>query len=494
MEPNEVGMARTIEVRFTPPLDLLGPPRAARRNVFGLRGTGAIVVRASELVLSGKRPRPFWFAARVDISIPRDGISNVARDGTKVEFAYRLADGSVGKTAVWARDDVGAEEIVAALPDTQTARFKTSQVQLTAFNAQLVAVSPSAWVTPTLIVVNVLAFAWTTWRGGGLFEPNGLAMIGLGSDYGPLTTSGEWWRALTSMFLHFGVLHVALNMWALSGTGQLVERLYGSGYFLLLYLLAGLCGSIASVAWNPGVNSAGASGAIFGVFGALLAFVVNKKGGVPASIVQEHRASTLVFIGYNLLNGFAHAGIDNAAHMGGLIGGFLIGWLLVRPVTVEERQTSNAIQVGAALAVGVAALAAGIFSLQARSPDFTAEQRFRAAMLDYSVEETLYVRALKERPLGGSDAEIAKRIDSELLPISDRMSSAISSVPALPERSRLHAFQSLLTEYVDSRGEAFRKLVEANATHDPRTTREAQRLAKQSEQALAKLQTLPDRP
>jgi rhomboid protease GluP len=447
-------------------------------------------VQGADVVVRGRRPRPLWFAAQVNVAIPMGGISNVARAGPMVEFEYQLADGNAGRIAVWSRDEAAAEVIVGSLPRTTTEQFTREQSQLATFKSQLVAVSPTAWVTPALIVTNVLVFLWAVSRGAGLIEPDGLAMIRLGTDYGPLTTSGEWWRLITSMFLHFGVLHVALNMWALSGTGQLVERLYGSRYFLLLYLLAGLCGSIASVAWNPGVNSAGASGAIFGVYGALLAFVVNKKGGVPAAIVQQHRASTITFVGYNLLNGFAHSGIDNAAHLGGLVGGFAIGWLLVRPVTVEARQASSAPRAAAAVAVGLGALLVGITSLHARSPDFAAEQSFRAAMLDYYVEEAQYVKMLADRPLQGEESEVAKRIDSEVLPAVERMSSAVSSVPVLPQRSPLHEFQALLGEYVDARRSGYQKFVEAHAKHNPIMVREAQQLMQESDRKFAKLRAL----
>jgi rhomboid protease GluP len=490
MESSDARDGRSFDIRFTPALNLFGPPTAAQTNAFDLRGAGTMIVRGSEVVLNGKRRRSFRFGAKFSVSMPLDGIVNVNRDGKKVVFEYRLADSAVGTVAIWSHDDAAGEAIVRALPVTKTERFEQKQLELSAFNTQLMAVSPTAWVTPVLVAANVLVFLWTVWRGAGFFDSNGLVMIALGSDYGPLTTSGEWWRLITSTFLHFGILHIALNMWALWGTGQLVERLYGSRYFLLLYMLAGICGSIASVAWNPGVNSAGASGAIFGVFGAMLAFVANKKAGVPTAIVQQHRGSTAAFVAYNLLNGFTHAGIDNAAHLGGLIGGFAIGWLLVRPVTVQARQTSDTRRIGAAVAVGIAALAVGIWSLHARSPDFTDEQRFRAAMLDYSVEEGRYVETLNKKPLKGEDDEVASRIEKELLPMLDRMSSAVSSVPALPERSALHEFQSLLVEYIDNRRAGFRKLVQANETHDAATSHEAERLLQESEQAFGKLRTL----
>jgi rhomboid protease GluP len=148
---------------------------------------------------------------------------------------------------------------------------------------------------------------------------------------------GEWWRLFTAMFLHFGLIHLAFNMWVLWSLGQLTERLFGSAYFLVLYLFSGLCGSLGSLYWHPDVNSAGASGAIFGVMGGLFALMVKPATRIPPSIAVAQRNSALIFIAYNLFNGL-RPGIDNAAHIGGLLGGFAMGWALARPVDVEARQ------------------------------------------------------------------------------------------------------------------------------------------------------------
>jgi TPR repeat protein len=138
--------------------------------------------------------------------------------------------------------------------------------------------------------------------------------------------------------------------------GRLIERMFGSLHYLFLYVFAGLCGSSASLWWHPAVNSAGASGAIFGLLGGLLAFVVNPATGVPATVVARHRSTALVFIAYNLLNGFTHRGIDNACHMGGLVGGFVMGWMLARPLSPAAREEESRWALSAAL--GLAALTA----------------------------------------------------------------------------------------------------------------------------------------
>jgi rhomboid protease GluP len=119
------------------------------------------------------------------------------------------------------------------------------------------------------------------------------------------------------------------------------ERLFGSWAFVLLYFAAGLGGSLASLVWNPAVNSAGASSAIFGVYGGMLAFFLRRHAAIPASVIKQQLYSGMVFIGYNLLNGFSHAGIDNADHVGGLAVGFVLGLVLARPLDLAARQANQ---------------------------------------------------------------------------------------------------------------------------------------------------------
>src|SRR4029453_17866843 len=152
------------------------------------------------------------------------------------------------------------------------------------------------------------------------------SLIQWGANYGPRTTQGEWWRLFTCMFLHIGVLHLVFNMRALWNVGGFMERWLGSSSFLVLYLLAGLLGSVASVAWNPFVVSAGSSCAIFGLVGGLLAFLVRPRAMQQHASLAALRTNTLVFLGFNLVYGFIQQGIDMAAHIGGLVGGFVCGW------------------------------------------------------------------------------------------------------------------------------------------------------------------------
>ncbi|WP_035179316.1 rhomboid family protein [Alkalihalobacterium bogoriense] len=151
-------------------------------------------------------------------------------------------------------------------------------------------------------------------------------LIEFGAKYNPAIEEGEWWRFFTSMFLHIGLLHLFMNSLALYFLGTAVERIYGSFRFLFIYVIAGIVGSIASYAFSEQI-SAGASGAIFGCFGALLYFgLIHKR-----IFLRTMGTSLFVILAINLAIGFAIPVIDNAAHIGGLVGGFFASGLMHLP-------------------------------------------------------------------------------------------------------------------------------------------------------------------
>ena len=190
-------------------------------------------------------------------------------------------------------------------------------------------------VTIILIAASVLVFAIMVLRGVSAIDPTPEQAIAFGADFGPLTLSGQWWRLFTSMFVHFGFIHLGLNMWCLWNLGRAAERLLGRFSYLLAYLASGIFGSIASVYWHPRVAGAGASGAIFGLAGVLVSFVYLKKTPAHLQINSKILGSLGTFIAYNLLFGAAIPGISNAAHIGGLVMGFAVGALLP-PASADE--------------------------------------------------------------------------------------------------------------------------------------------------------------
>ncbi len=177
--------------------------------------------------------------------------------------------------------------------------------------------------TYVLIVLNLLMFFLLEINGGSTNIDN---LIQSGAKYNPAIIDGEWWRIISSMFLHIGLMHLVMNMIALYYLGMTVERIFGSVRFIIIYFLAGIGGSITSFAFNSHV-AAGASGALFGLFGALLFFgFIHKK-----LFLQTMGKSLIVILLINLFIGIAIPQIDMGAHLGGLIMGFIASFMTYIP-------------------------------------------------------------------------------------------------------------------------------------------------------------------
>ena len=149
-------------------------------------------------------------------------------------------------------------------------------------------------------------------------------LIKYGANLDVLVKNGEYYRLLTSMFLHSGLLHLFFNMYALYIIGPQVESFFGKTKYLIIYLLSGISGSLLSVAFNVNTVSVGASGAIFGLFGALLYFGYNYRGYLGNVI----KSQILPVVIINLIFGFISTGVDVAGHIGGLIGGIIVSSVL----------------------------------------------------------------------------------------------------------------------------------------------------------------------
>jgi rhomboid protease GluP len=183
--------------------------------------------------------------------------------------------------------------------------------------------SSSMAVTQAIVGLNVAVFV-------AMLLPGGQEIGALGANYGPATIGGEWWRLLTCVFIHGGLLHIAFNMWCLWDLGRLAESVYGHWTFAAVYLITGLAASLASLFWHPVGLSVGASGAIFGIAGALVASFYLGEFSLPRAAITGTLRSVVMFVGYNLFFGAIIAHTDNAAHIGGLLMGLLLGALIAR--------------------------------------------------------------------------------------------------------------------------------------------------------------------
>lgn len=183
------------------------------------------------------------------------------------------------------------------------------------------------FATSIILDLNILVFLLMVLSGIHMISPNGMELLQWGANRRFETTGGEWWRLLTSMFLHGGIMHLFLNISGLVIAAIFVEPLLGRKKYFILYILSGLCGSLASIWWYPNTISVGASGAIFGLYGAILGLLLTN------AFPEEGKKGILIMIGIyvaiNLLGGLT-GGIDNAAHIGGLLSGALIGIILYK--------------------------------------------------------------------------------------------------------------------------------------------------------------------
>ena len=187
--------------------------------------------------------------------------------------------------------------------------------------------------THIIVGINVLVFVAMVVTGSSPLSPTTEQLKHWGANWGPLSLGTQPWRILTSNYVHVGIIHLAFNMWCLWNLGQLAERILGRMNFVVLYTICGLAGSIASLWWHPLVVGAGASGAIFGLAGASIAVFYLGHLPIPKAALQGTMRSLMTFVGYNLLLGLT-PGIDNSAHIGGLVAGLVMGAALAKHVLV----------------------------------------------------------------------------------------------------------------------------------------------------------------
>lgn len=198
-----------------------------------------------------------------------------------------------------------------------------------AFQERLKQLAPIPWVLCFVIATNVIVWLATAIYGGNALQNSADKLLLWGGNAASEAQRGEWWRLLTATFLHGGMMHLVMNMIGLVGAGVTVERIYGHRLFLLVYLGSGLLGSALSLHFSAqAAVSVGASGAVFGVTGALLVAVFQHRHVLPKTFGKQTISSLGIFIVYALMQGFAKQGIDNAAHVGGLLAGCVLAFLL----------------------------------------------------------------------------------------------------------------------------------------------------------------------
>jgi membrane associated rhomboid family serine protease len=360
------------------------------------------------------------------------------------------------------------------------------------FSLRLTAATPRAYITQLLVALNVGYFVVMTALGVSALGGHTEEYLRFGANFAPLTTGGEWWRLVTCMFVHVGILHLALNMWALWDSGRLTERLFGNGGFAALYLFAGVCGSCASMLWNQHVISAGASGAVFGVFGALLAYMTVERGSIPPATLNRLRVSTSTFVVYSLFYGFVQSGVDNAAHLGGLAGGFVMGLSLARPLNAQPGRRVNARR--ALLALMLAAVTLPTAALL--TPDTSRVYRQAIALQKqvdaFSAEEkrlqTAFQNIAEQSRAGKMDSAAAlKELRANLLPAWDAAVARLADFELDPTAPARKDYE-LLLRYATLRRDGMTALANYLETSDPSYAPRISELRAEAADALTQFQ------
>jgi len=244
----------------------------------------------------------------------------------------------------------------------------------------------SAPVTTAIIAVNSLILGVMAAAGVSLFSPQTQDLWRWGADFGPMTIGGQWWRVLTCVFVHVGLWHLAVNMWALWNLGMLAERIYGRWLYLYIYLFCGVSGSLASLAWHPWITSAGASGAIFGLAGALIVTFRWGKLPIPPEIIRPILRTLVIFTVINIGFGVAVQFVDNAAHLGGFGGGMLAAAIIIQPMFRGRENQGRRILAGIGL---IGLLALGAMAVERKNGWVVHVERGQEALKEHRVNEAI---------------------------------------------------------------------------------------------------------
>lgn len=335
-------------------------------------------------------------------------------------------------------------------------------------------------VTLLLVAANVLVFAAMLLNGAGLWHSPNDVQLAWGAGFGPATKDGEWWRLGSAMFLHFGLVHLAMNMWALWDAGRLVERLYGGWRFFAVFAGSGLAGNLLSlIVQGDRAVSGGASGAIFGVFGALLVWLWRERHRVHPTDFRWLFGGAAIFSAITIGLGLRIQGIDNAAHIGGLLSGALIGISLFRPLSAghdaggRERWLAGAVLLAAVVAL-IAHIPAPSYrwqeELQARREvrEFLAEDRLISSQWGDILNQGRREAPSFDQLAGRIEADITTRYQQRLEQLS-----ALNLDPSAPSATTVE----ILKKYAQLRSDASHWLAEGLRTNDRKLVNEALEMA-----------------
>jgi membrane associated rhomboid family serine protease len=393
----------------------------AKRRRSPVYGGGSIEISGGDLTLHGLQRTWLGTVTPGIFQTRLDRVRNVACDGALLHFEIRRDWLPARHIRFHAVDAPAAAALAQELPRTQSPGFERRWQDMRLFHERVAALGGNAWPVHALLLVNVALFV-TMLIAYGRFAPfDAQWLVRWGANFGPLTMDSQWWRLLSAQFLHGDAVHLVANMWVLYNAGRLARQLYGNLAFLAIYLGAGVCGFVFSLSWDPSAVAVGASGAIFGVLAAFIAYMIRQRSQLPAPVLRAHWLSTLLFVGLNLISGAMQPMVDNAAHVGGMLSGFVLGWLLARPLQAEERSRWGLWQGGAATLLVLIVVLGGAWRVWGIGKELNAFDRFGRDFAWYAKSELEQLQkwdALVAQIASGfvSEAEIGRRFRDEIRP------------------------------------------------------------------------------
>jgi rhomboid protease GluP len=363
------------------------------------------------------------------------------------------------------------KEAIIALRATTIKAAEEEQRQAEEVDKAMNLSGSNLYVTYAIIAINVLIFILMAINGAGIFEPDGLVHIKWGSNYSPLTLSGDWWRLITNVFIHFGIIHLAMNMYCLYMVGIYLEPMLGKAKYTTAYLCTGILASIVSLWWHKDpVISAGASGAIFGMYGLFLALLTTNL--IPKAVRQPQLQSIGIFVAYNLFRGMK-GGVDNSAHVGGLISGFIIGYIFVISIKKEKQNEKAAWVLPLVLLITVGAAVGYLSSNQGSSETrkdvlseinaagFKDSDKYNKSLNEIVAIEDKAVAPLSDTTL--TDPELKLKIENVCVPLWTEAEGKLKQMQAYNVSPSMQKKTTLLLQYIQLRRkelDIFRKMIE----------------------------------
>lgn len=312
---------------------------------------------------------------------------------------------------------------------------------------------PQVGVTKLFIAINILVFMAMLTKGAGIWHSPNAVQLAWGANFGPATQDGEWWRLGTAMFLHFGVVHLLINVWSLWDAGQLVERMYGHVRFAAIYILSGLSGNLVSlVIQGNSAVSGGASGAIFGVYGALLTFLWHERQSLTPHEFRWLFWGASVFSVATIIFGFIVPGIDNSAHIGGFLTGVLSSIALLHSIEVKPVARKTRLLAGGAIVLALVILVINIPTPKYR---WSEELLVRKKVDEFLVKDQAINRSWLQIMHEGNKREatfdsLAEHIEEAISEPYEQSFEQLSKLPNDPELPSAAKLQNIL-KYVEKR-------------------------------------------